>query len=94
MFGAYLCDEMLMMSMTKDLLFLHYLLCVYVIFVPFCVLFVYVCLFVCVCVCLRAHVCVLHLEGGLGDLSRASDDFLHTSSHGILHLSVVHSRYT
>ena len=34
------------------------------------------------------------MEAGLGDLSRASDDFLHTSSHGILHLSVVHSRYT
>ena len=43
---------------------------------------------------LLAHVCVLHLEAGLGDLRRASDDFLHTSSHGILHLSVVHSRYT
>ena len=62
MFGAYLCDEMLMMSMTKDLLFLHYLLCVYVIFVPFCVLFVYVCIYLCVCVCVclstRSRVCI------------------------------------
>ena len=85
----------------NDLLFL-YLLWAYVIFVPFCVLFVYVCMCIFICVCLvvcaftRARVCITpgsrirRPEEGI----TASDDFLHTSSHGILHLGVVHSRYT
>ena len=72
-----------------------YLLFVHVIFVPL-VYCLFMCLFICVCVSVYARTCVYYTwkRAGLGDLRRASDDFLHTSSHGILHLSVVHSRYT
>ena len=103
--NAHICDCVHRWNATKVVPFEYiyllkyvwslYQLFVHVIFVPlvYC-LFMY--LFICVCVCVYARTCVYYTwkRAGFGDLRRASDDFLHTSSHGILHLSVVHSRYT